>query len=94
MKKYVKHRINNFELRLSETISKNPIKYYEIIMYNDNDTNVFTIGSWELKYKDMPSFSFCCDRWEYVNSNDWDSFKSLLDEGYKIYEELEGEESL
>lgn len=76
--KRISYRIDNLELRRTETISTKPRQYLEIV--NWKNESCYTVASWSYNEDESIHFlEFVSDRYKDV---DWDDFKKLIDVGF------------
>ena len=74
-------KIENLEFRLAEPLTSNN-KYFEIVQWNDNDTNCWTIAMFHKK-KDDVDIQLLSDR-PFDNRIDRDIFCDMLKYGYQL----------
>ena len=74
-------KIENLEFRLAKPLNSNN-KYFEIVQWNDNDTNCWTIAMFH-KIKDDVDIKLLSDR-PFDNRIDRDIFCDILKYGYQL----------
>jgi hypothetical protein len=87
----ISYKIEDLELRKTETLGSNPIEYYEIVKWERDKHNkeyCYTVALFKEDKDFFVNLEFCLDRYKNV---DWADFKILIDTGYSLYEKINGE---